>query len=74
MTKVQLQERILELPIEDRLDLAQALWDSTSPPSEPPPLSSDQKAVLESRREELLGDPEAGFSWQEVKAALLENR
>jgi putative addiction module component (TIGR02574 family) len=34
MTKTDLARLALELPIEERLDLAQTLWDSASPPDD----------------------------------------
>jgi len=71
MTRVELQEQLMELPLEERLDIAQILWDSASPPLEPPTLTDEQKAVLEKRRAAFLADPDACSSWEEAKARIL---
>ena len=70
VTKTELEAKLLALPVADRLDLAQALWDSASPPPDPP-LSDELKALLDRRRAEFFADPDAGSSWEEVKARIL---
>ena len=71
MTRVELQRQLMELPLEERLDLAQTLWDSAAPPPEPPALTDEQKAVLEQRRAAFLADPDSCSSWEEIKARIL---
>ncbi len=70
MTRSQLQEELLGLPLEERLDLAQALWDSAVPEPEIV-LTDEQKALLERRRATFLADPDACRSWDDVKARIL---
>lgn len=71
MTKAELQERLMELPLEERLDVAQTLWDSAVPQPEPPALTDEQKSLLEKRRAAFLADPESCSSWEDVKARIL---
>jgi putative addiction module component (TIGR02574 family) len=70
MTRAELQEELLELPLEERLDIAQALWDSAVPQPEIV-LTDEQKALLERRRASFLADPDACLSWEGVKARIL---
>ena len=59
MTRSELQEKLMELPLEERLDIAQTLWDSAAPRPEPPTLTEEQKALLEQRRAAFLANPDA---------------
>jgi len=70
MTRFELQEKMLGLPLEERLDLAQALWDSVVPEPEIV-LTDEQKALWEKRRAAFLADPDACQSWDDVKARIL---
>ncbi len=70
MTRAELQEELLELPLEERLDIAQTLWDSVVPQPEIA-LTGEQKALLEKRRAAFLADPDACDSWEDVKARIL---
>lgn len=70
MTRTELQEELLELPLEERMDIAQALWDSVVPQPEIA-LADEEKALLEKRRAAFLADPDAASSWEDVKARIL---
>ena len=70
MTRAELQEELLGLPLEERLDLAQALWDSAVPEPEIV-LTDQQKELLEKRRAAFLADLGASHSWDDVKARIL---
>ncbi len=70
MTRTQLQEQLMELPLEERLDIAQTLWDSAVPRSEIV-LTDEQKALLETRRARFLANPGACSSWEDVKTRIL---
>lgn len=70
MTRAELQEELMELPLEERLDIAQALWDSAVPEPEVV-LTDEQKGILEKRRAAFLADPDACSSWEDVKARIL---
>jgi putative addiction module component (TIGR02574 family) len=73
MTKLDLQRRALELPIEDQLDLAQAIWDQAAPPDS---FSSSRELLdaLEARLLRARESPEAARPWEEVRARLLGAR
>jgi len=73
MTKADLTQRALELPIEEQIDLAQTLWEHASPPADFS-LSTELKELLESRLREARQNPEAGVSWDDVKARLLRRK
>ncbi len=61
----------MDLPVEERLDIAQALWDSATPQPDKQVLTNEQKALLEERRAAFLADPDAFHSWTDVKARIL---
>jgi putative addiction module component (TIGR02574 family) len=71
MTKAAIARLALELPIDERLDLAQTLWDSASPP-EDFELTPELRDLLDARLREAEADPEAGITWEEMKARLLK--
>ncbi len=73
MTKSQLTHEALALPMEDQLDLAQALWQNASPPPELE-LSPELKTMLEARLKEAQENPDDGHTWEEVKAHVLARR
>jgi putative addiction module component (TIGR02574 family) len=71
MTKADLTRQALELPLDDQLDLAQALWEHASPVADyslPPELEQ----LLAARLLEAHENPEAGVPWEEVRARLFE--
>ena len=70
MTKDDLTRCALDLPLDEQLDLAQALWDHASP-SDDLTLPSELQELLEARLFEARRNPEAGVPWEEVKARLL---
>jgi putative addiction module component (TIGR02574 family) len=53
----------------ERLELISELWDSLDP-TEAAPISPDLAAELDRRSAEAERDPEAGRSWEDVKADL----
>jgi putative addiction module component (TIGR02574 family) len=60
-------EDLKSLPISDRADLAQALWDSVLEQQDQLPLPESHRAELERR----LGNPEPKYvTWEEAKARL----
>jgi putative addiction module component (TIGR02574 family) len=62
---------IFELPIAERIELAQELWESVLDHPEALPLTEAQKAELERRWQALEADPDAGQSWESLKKSLL---
>lgn len=63
---------VLELPVDERLALVEAIWDSIADAPDALPLSDGQRAELDRRLAEYERDPEGGSPWPEVKARLLK--
>jgi putative addiction module component (TIGR02574 family) len=70
MSTLQLAE-ILELPVEERVKLAQAIWDSVSELPDPYPLSEREREELNRRLEAYRRNPLAVSPWPEVKQRIL---
>jgi putative addiction module component (TIGR02574 family) len=70
MTKADLTRLALELPIDERLDLAQTLWDSASPPDDFR-LTPELRDLLDARLLEAEANPDTDITWEEMKARLL---
>ncbi|HEY4565200.1 MAG TPA: addiction module protein [Thermoanaerobaculia bacterium] len=73
MTKSQLRREALDLPVEERLELAEALWESVEVTAQQPPLPDWQRQILDERIAADDADPEAGSPWQEVKQRILSS-
>ena len=71
MTKVELQREILRLPVEERLELAETIWESLEQITEQLSLPAWQRQMLDERIEADDADPDAGSSWDEVKQRIL---
>ncbi len=63
-----LRAAALALPLDERLQLAEELWDSLS--AGDGPLSDAQFAELERRRANLEANPASGRPWEDVYARL----
>lgn len=59
------------LPLDDRLALAEAIWDSVVREVEAQPLTPRQRAELERRLADSIAHPEAVTPWEVVKARAL---
>ncbi len=70
MTLPQLQEKALELSPEERLHLAEAMWDSLDEETEPFPLSKTQQQLIARRRADYHADPESFLTREELEARL----
>ena len=73
MTKVQVRTEALKLPIEERLELAQSLWDSVEEDAASLPLYEWQKNLLDRRLADAERNPDSWLSWDEVKARVLSS-
>jgi len=60
-----------QLCLEDRLAIAEALWDSVAQEAEASPLSETQRAELERRLADCVARPEAVTPWEQIKARAL---
>jgi putative addiction module component (TIGR02574 family) len=65
---------LLQLPIEERLKLVEALWDSIAEFPEALELSAAQKQELDRRLAAYESNPDAGVPWAELKQRLLASR
>jgi len=70
MSGVSLAE-LLELPVPERAELAQAIWDSIAELPESVPLTDREREELDRRLAAYLKDPHQGAPWAEVKARIL---
>lgn len=70
MKQEALVAEILALPVEDRMRLVEAIWDSISAVPEALPLTEWQKQELDRRLAEMESDPDAGASLEEVFARI----
>ena len=61
---------ILELPVQERICLVELIWESVAAIPEAVKISPELKAELEARLKEFEANPEAGYSWEQVKARL----
>lgn len=59
------------LSVEDRLAVADAIWDSVARDAEAAPLPPAQRAELERRLADSIARPEAVTPWEVVKARAL---
>jgi putative addiction module component (TIGR02574 family) len=64
-------EEVETWPIEDRIRLAQDVWDRLVDQGHEPDLTEEMKAELDRRIDELDSNPDAGIPWEEVKARAL---
>lgn len=65
-------EKLLELPVAERIELAQILWESVEPEDEARFLSIPdwQTRILDERLADLDRNPDDEQTWDEVKAEL----
>ena len=64
---------VLELPIQERIRLVELIWESIAAVPEAVKVSSELKADLEVRFKEFEANPEAGYSWEQVRACLRDS-
>ena len=62
---------LLELPIDERLRLVSALWDSISEDPDTLKLTDLERKILDERMEAYMKNPSEGKSWSEIKSELL---
>ena len=67
MTKAEIREQALKLPVEERLSLAERLWDSVEEDREALPLHDWQKRILDERLEDARKNPDDWLTWDEVE-------
>lgn len=66
--KQDLVAEILEMPLDERVELVEAIWDSISAVPEALPLTSWQREELDRRLAEYEANPDSGATMEEVFA------
>lgn len=61
---------ILELPVQERIQLVEMIWESIAAFPQAIEVSPELKSELNARLAEFERNPEAGYSWDQVKAQL----
>jgi putative addiction module component (TIGR02574 family) len=61
---------ILELPVQERIHLVEMIWESTAAVPHTIEVSPELKTELNARLADFERNPEAGYSWDQVKASL----
>jgi len=61
---------ILELPLQERIHLVELIWDSVAAAPEALSASPELITELEKRLAEFEANPDAGYTWDEVKSQL----
>jgi putative addiction module component (TIGR02574 family) len=63
-----------KLPIPERLELVESLWDSIAADADLLPLTEKQAEELDQRLADHDANPAVGTSWDEVRERMLKNR
>ena len=61
---------ILELPVSERLRLIELIWNSVAAVPDEVKVSPELQTELEVRLADFEANPEAGYSWDQVKSSL----
>jgi putative addiction module component (TIGR02574 family) len=61
---------ILALPVQERIHLVELIWESVAAVPQAIEVSPEVKSELAARLVEFERDPDAGYSWDEVKEKL----
>jgi putative addiction module component (TIGR02574 family) len=73
MTKSELKREVLQLPAQERHELAEALWESLEREARQPEIPQWQRDLLDERIAGDEANPEAGSPWDEVKRRILSS-
>ena len=65
-----LLEAAKALPLSERIEFAEALWESITGEGHEPPLTPAQADELDRRLQEHRRDPKSGIPWEKVKVEL----
>lgn len=69
MTTVSVAD-ILQLPVQERIHLVEMIWESIAACPQAIEVSPELRSELEARRAEFERNPEAGYSWEQVKSQM----
>jgi len=73
MTKAELQAQALQLPVDERLELAEALWESVEQEPAQPVVEAWQRQRLDERIAAANAAHDAGSRWQKIKRKILSS-
>jgi putative addiction module component (TIGR02574 family) len=76
MTKAELQAQALQLPVDERLELAEALWESVEQEPAQPAVEAWQRQRLDERiaaANAAHAAHDAGSRWQKIKRKILSS-
>lgn len=68
------RREIFGLPVSERLQLVEDLWDSIASDTADVPLTSEQREELDRRLAGVERDPQAGDTWDNVKTRIKRRR
>jgi putative addiction module component (TIGR02574 family) len=74
MGKQELVAEIVCLPIEERIEIAEAIWASISAIPDALPITDSQKEELDRRLAEMDADPDGGLTIEAVFAGIRRNK
>jgi putative addiction module component (TIGR02574 family) len=63
-----------KLSVAERIELAEAIWDTVAEEADAIPLSDDLRAELDRRLADMEANPDAGSPWEDVRARLERDR
>lgn len=63
-------DQLLDMPLAERIELAQAIWDSVARNPDNVPLSKAQREELDRRLDEYEQNPSEGATWESIKRSL----
>jgi putative addiction module component (TIGR02574 family) len=65
---------VAAMSVDDRIRLAQAIWDTIASGPEHPSLTEDEKKELDRRLADLDANPQNVLTWEEIKAHIRRQR
>jgi putative addiction module component (TIGR02574 family) len=65
---------VLELPVSERLELVEYIWNSIAAVPEKLELTEEEKRLIDQRLQARQQNPEDGSSWEEVYARITSRR
>jgi putative addiction module component (TIGR02574 family) len=68
------REELRKLPLAERFELVEELWDSIARDSDQLTLTQAQMAVLDRRYADYVRDPDKGIAWEEVRDRMRNRR
>jgi putative addiction module component (TIGR02574 family) len=67
-------DHLRKLPLDERIEIAQMLWDSIAAEDPVEDLTEEEKSELDRRIAELDANPENVLTWEQIKASVQKKR